>query len=109
MHHDPLVWSNPQRFDPSRFDLSDDEQRNELCKKVYAFSAGKRSCPAQNGFAEVVFKVIVTESLSYHFNLDQQIETIPTNSLEAYWHQEYYAKVDRVVPEAAQRTRLACC
>nr|QOV04247.1 cytochrome P450 392A3 [Tetranychus urticae] len=51
VHHDPKLWSNPDKFDPNRF-LT--ENGNKVVKPPYLvpFSAGKRACPGE-GLANV--------------------------------------------------------
>ncbi|XP_065911380.1 cytochrome P450 4F6-like isoform X2 [Dysidea avara] len=66
MHHDPSVWSDPEKFDPLRFTI-------ESCKKMdpfayLAFSAGPRNCIGQR-FALHELQVTTSHILN-KFKLD---------------------------------------
>lgn len=66
MHHDPLVWNNPEKFDPMRF--ATENLKNMDSFTFLAFSAGPRNCIGQR-FALHELKVILANILN-RFNLD---------------------------------------
>ncbi len=45
--HNPTIWPNPSRFDPSRFDSSSSRIRSMYAFQPFGF-AGKRKCPGSN-------------------------------------------------------------
>ena len=65
IHHNPLVWPNPEEFDPSRFQPGNAEGRDPYA--YMAFSAGYRNCIGQN-FAMNEEKAVVA-SIVHHFKL----------------------------------------
>uniref|UniRef100_A0A8C6UIE5 Cytochrome P450 family 4 subfamily F member 8 n=1 Tax=Neogobius melanostomus TaxID=47308 RepID=A0A8C6UIE5_9GOBI len=59
-HHNPHVWSNPQVFDPMRFDSANNEAKSSSA--FIPFSAGPRNCIGQK-FALAELKVVVALTL----------------------------------------------
>ncbi|KAK7893296.1 hypothetical protein WMY93_022448 [Mugilogobius chulae] len=59
-HHNPVVWSNPNDFDPMRFELNNKETRSSTA--FIPFSAGPRNCIGQK-FALAELKVVVALTL----------------------------------------------
>ncbi len=92
IHHDPRYWERPECFNPSRFSKNSEANSGYADEHLFPFSIGKRSCPAVSGFAEVVFKSLILESLKYDIKLDQELEDIPVNVMHAHWKKEYFTK-----------------
>ncbi len=60
-HHDERTWTNPEKFDPERFNSVRKEQLK--CPFAYApFGAGKHHCIGY-AFAEMQIKLVITELL----------------------------------------------
>lgn len=59
-HHNPDVWSNPNEFDPMRFDPANPEAQSSSA--FIPFSAGPRNCIGQK-FAMAELKVVVALTL----------------------------------------------
>uniref|UniRef100_T1JYL6 Cytochrome P450 n=1 Tax=Tetranychus urticae TaxID=32264 RepID=T1JYL6_TETUR len=51
VNHDPKLWPNPDKFDPTRY-LAEDGSKVAKPPHLIPFSAGKRNCPGE-GFANV--------------------------------------------------------
>ncbi|XP_067829299.1 cytochrome P450 4F3 isoform X2 [Heptranchias perlo] len=64
-HHNPAVWSDPEVYDPYRFDVTNSDKRAP--HSYVPFSAGPRNCIGQN-FALSEMKVVVARTL-YRFQL----------------------------------------
>lgn len=60
LHHDPEVWSDPEKFDPERF--SPERSKNRHPYAYLPFSAGPRNCIGQK-FAMIEFKIILATVL----------------------------------------------
>ncbi|XP_039462493.1 cytochrome P450 4F3-like [Oreochromis aureus] len=59
-HHNPTVWTNPHKFDPLRFDLSN--KKSQASHAFIPFSSGPRNCIGQK-FAMAELRVVVALTL----------------------------------------------
>ncbi len=95
-HHDPELWTNPEVFDPSRFmRQAEANDIHFIGENYFPFSAGKRACPAGNGFVEYAFKGFLIEFFKHHVvKLDKPLEDIPSYALHPRWKQDYFATLE---------------
>jgi len=96
IHHNKALWPNPQAFDPTRFSRQIKSNTSGFIDKdFFAFSAGKRGCPAGTGFVEYAFIGFLTEFYKANkLQLDRPIETIPATAIHPRWKEEYYATIE---------------
>jgi len=113
IHHDPDYWPDPERFDPERFMINDDEdaqlKREKSDRKkffFYPFGLGYRDCIGQQ-FALLESKVMLAMFLQnfeickvdgQKFEVDMKITMHPRHGVycytkprevrEEYWHIE---------------------
>ena len=70
IHHNPQVWPNPEKYDPTRFHPSNAEGRDPYA--LLSFSAGYRNCIGQN-FALNEEKTVVASILrQFRLTLDER-------------------------------------
>ena len=56
IHHDPSVWENPMKFDPTRFlDLNENIVTSSSTSGFLPFSLGRRSCLGENTARSIIF------------------------------------------------------
>eukprot|EP00742_Colponemidia_sp_Colp-10_P010099 GILJ01011065.1.p1 GENE.GILJ01011065.1~~GILJ01011065.1.p1 ORF type:complete len:514 (+),score=93.99 GILJ01011065.1:26-1543(+) len=69
MHHNELIWPEPEKFDPSRFDDKIESNKRHTCAWI-PFGAGPRNCIGSN-FAMLEAKIILTRFLQrFRFDMD---------------------------------------
>ncbi|XP_065897731.1 cytochrome P450 4F6-like [Dysidea avara] len=78
VHHDPLVWDDPERFDPTRF--SAENMKNMDPFAFLTFSAGPRNCIGQR-FAMQELKVTVAHIVNRFL-----LEMDTTHTVEPHFH-----------------------
>lgn len=97
IQHDPHIWDNPLEFSPDRFYNLTEDQKKSLPDQTFWFSAGKRFCPASNGFIESSFKSFIAAFfLKYDVSLNEKVADIPLDSLHPRWPKEYFATITPV-------------
>lgn len=56
IHHDPTVWEDPMKFDPTRFlDLNENLVTSSSTNGFLPFSQGRRSCLGENTARSIIF------------------------------------------------------
>lgn len=94
IQHNPHIWTDPTKFSPDRFYNLTEEQSKSLPDQTFWFSAGKRFCPAANGFIESSFKSFIAGFfLKHDLQLNEKVADIPLDSLHPRWPKEYSAKI----------------
>ncbi|MDP1604782.1 MAG: cytochrome P450 [Legionella sp.] len=88
-HMDEDLWEKPREFNPERF-LVD----KKLKKLLNTFSVGIRSCPAQSGFTELLFKELIRLYVLSIATLEltEEVEETPIYSINTGWKKPYYLK-----------------
>lgn len=75
IHHDPSIYPEPEKFDPSRFDDDQVEKRHQFA--FLPFGEGPRVCPGVR-FSLLETKVCLAKLLSsFHFYLDYNLTEFP--------------------------------
>ncbi|XP_075742793.1 cytochrome P450 2A13 isoform X3 [Rhipicephalus microplus] len=62
LHHDPAIWKDPNKFDPTRFLKSDGSLSQDELQRVIPFSVGRRMCPGEI-FASAEIYIYLTSIL----------------------------------------------
>ncbi|XP_071806959.1 cytochrome P450 2J4-like isoform X1 [Asterias amurensis] len=78
LHHDPLVWEEPEKFNPCRF-LSGDESATVLPDYFMPFGAGPRTCPGEQLAKHQVFLLFASIMQKYKLVIP---ESEPTPDME---------------------------
>ncbi|XP_049527104.1 cytochrome P450 2C31-like [Dermacentor silvarum] len=73
-HYDVGLWSEPHRFDPSRFLDKDGLFVHEKLDNVVSFSAGKRSCPGEVFASMKIFLMVTCLLQKYRIVLEQPLQ-----------------------------------
>ncbi|KAH6938065.1 hypothetical protein HPB50_006643 [Hyalomma asiaticum] len=71
VHNDPSYWSEPEKFEPSRFLNKDGSVAWEKVDRVISFSVGKRMCPAEI-FASVEIYTYLTRLMQKFLILPEE-------------------------------------
>jgi len=80
VHHDPLVWGDPQNFRPERF-LSPDGKSGVSFESFIPFSTGKRACLGENLAKDELF--LMTTSIFQELKvLPDPSAPVPTLTLD---------------------------
>ena len=93
LHHDPRWWSDPERFDPTRFSAENEEK---IPKYVYMpFGGGPRICIGNNFAMMEAHLLLAIIAGHYDLHLEtgtdvspvRQITTMPQHGLSMRLHQ----------------------
>ncbi|KAK8780487.1 hypothetical protein V5799_018173 [Amblyomma americanum] len=75
VHRDPKLWTNPDKFDPSRFLKPDGTAQTTRPEGLLNFSVGRRMCPGE-GMAMVEMFLVLTTLLHRFRILPEEGQTI---------------------------------
>ncbi|XP_065892053.1 cytochrome P450 4F6-like isoform X2 [Dysidea avara] len=78
IHHDPLVWNDPEKFDPLRFSPENSKKMNPFA--YLTFAAGSRNCIGQR-FAMLEMKVTIGHIINKFL-----LEVDNTHTVEPFYH-----------------------
>ncbi|XP_065886542.1 cytochrome P450 4X1-like isoform X1 [Dysidea avara] len=78
LHHDPLIWNDPEKFDPLRFTVENSKKMDPFA--YLPFSAGPRNCIGQR-FAMLEMKVTVAHIINKFM-----LEVDTTHLVEPYFY-----------------------
>ncbi|XP_037508827.2 cytochrome P450 2C31 [Rhipicephalus sanguineus] len=81
LHNDPALWKDPDKFDPTRFLMTDGSLSPELLQRVIPFSVGRRMCPGEI-FASVEIYVYLT-------SIVQRYRVVPVSGSAVHVDVEY--------------------
>ncbi|XP_065910267.1 cytochrome P450 4F12-like isoform X2 [Dysidea avara] len=84
MHHDPLVWNDPEKYDPLRFSTEETKKMNPFA--FLTFSAGPRNCIGQR-FAMQELQVTIAYIVNKFL-----LEVDTTHIVEPYFHAIFKSK-----------------
>nr|XP_042906022.1 cytochrome P450 2H1 isoform X1 [Parasteatoda tepidariorum] len=73
-HHDPNIYENPEKFDPTRFIPENGKQRPELPN---IFGVGKRACIGEGFAMAQVFLFLATIIQNFQLSNPKQHEKVP--------------------------------
>ncbi|XP_061914724.1 cytochrome P450 1B1 [Entelurus aequoreus] len=69
-NHDPMIWSNPEQFDPQRFLHPNGDLNKDMCNFVLIFSMGKRRCIGEELSKFQLFLFIALLAHQCHISTD---------------------------------------
>ena len=78
VHHSPAVWSDPNRFDPRRFDLPAGEHPGGHRYAWIPFGAGPRACVGMQ--VAMLEMQIVLAGVLQAFELDTPLTSVPVHA-----------------------------
>eukprot|EP00058_Branchiostoma_floridae_P001707 XP_002587195.1 hypothetical protein BRAFLDRAFT_61690 [Branchiostoma floridae] len=67
VHHDPNLWPEPEKFDPSRF--IDDDGKYVKRNEIISFSIGRRVCPGEQLARMELFLIFTSLLQCFTFKL----------------------------------------
>nr|XP_037278133.1 cytochrome P450 2J1-like [Rhipicephalus microplus] len=100
LHHDPAIWKDPNKFDPTRFLKSDGSLSQEELQRVIPFSVGRRMCPGEI-FASAEIYIYLTSILQNY-----RIVPISGSNVHADCKYSEIMKLDRHKMRCIPRTNV---
>ena len=100
VHYDPVLWPQPDRFDPGRFLSASGE--HQASKFLMPFSIGKRACLGESLARMEIFIFLASLLRSFDVELDEEAKALGDEVFVGHVFDIYAPKGHKVVFKARE-------